>query len=478
MKSRITKEELLLFLLIACIGSRILTAIYYIEDIDSLRFSLSLTEYDLLKFQPHFPGYPVFCFFAKIIYLITTSLGITFSIIGGVSTFIIIYYTLKLFEIELISFDGISCTSLIFFNPLLWLMSNRYMPDLMGLAATVAALYYLSLKKKMEFQDLSIGFFLAGVLFGLRLSYTPLLLVPICYHLYTQNKKHLLFLNIIMGCAIWLVPLIWITGLENLYNAALKQTSGHFSDFGGTILTDSNSFTRIINLIRSIWADGLGGYWNGRSWQTFFLSIALLYILSYSVYPLKKLVKDRQYIIVLVSIAIYLFWIFFFQNITYKSRHILPLLVFVIIMINKGIVRMINKKIFLKTIVLGIYYLSLFNITFVLSNQHKKPTAIAKIKDELIGDSKPKTIISIPLINYYLKSHGVESDFINVEKKIDVDEMKLLGKDSLLIIGDFKKDFLSSYNIIHDSMYYHNPYVNRMWSDINVNKLTIKPNVK
>ena len=95
MKNSLTKEQTYTLLFFACIFSRLATSIYYIEDIDSLRFALSIDEYNLLKLQPHFPGYPVYCFIAKILFFFTNSLGITFSIVGGVSLFVIIYFTLK-----------------------------------------------------------------------------------------------------------------------------------------------------------------------------------------------------------------------------------------------------------------------------------------------------------------------------------------------------------------------------------------------
>ena len=137
------KKYFPLFLLFTCILSRIFTAIYYVEDIDSLRFALSMQEYSLVKLQPHFPGYPVFIFFAKILYLLTGNMGISFSIIGSISLFVIIYYSIKLCNIRGVSPTGTFLSLLLFFNPLIWLMSNRYMPDLMGLGIAVMSLYYL-----------------------------------------------------------------------------------------------------------------------------------------------------------------------------------------------------------------------------------------------------------------------------------------------------------------------------------------------
>ena len=132
----------LLIVLFACFISRMASTIYYIEDIDSLRFALSLYDYSLENLQPHFPGYPVFCFFAKILYLIMPSMGISFSIIGAISTFVIIYFSLRLGNTEIKSPEGAFMSIIIFFNPMIWLMGNRYMPDLMGLALVSAILCF------------------------------------------------------------------------------------------------------------------------------------------------------------------------------------------------------------------------------------------------------------------------------------------------------------------------------------------------
>ena len=72
----------LVFLL--CIVSRIVTSIFYVEDIDGLRFALSIYDYDLNKIQPHFPGYPIFCFFVKLLYFFTGSISHSFSFIQPV----------------------------------------------------------------------------------------------------------------------------------------------------------------------------------------------------------------------------------------------------------------------------------------------------------------------------------------------------------------------------------------------------------
>ena len=168
----------LIFALLICIVSRAFTSIYYIEDIDSLRFALSIQEYDITKLQPHFPGYPIFCFLAKILHFIFRNMGVSFSIIGGISIFFIIYYLLRMFNTSLKSYEGQYIALIIFLNPIFWLMSNRFMPDLMGLAVSLSAIYYLIYANKQG-RHLEKGFFISGLLAGVRLSYLPLLVLPI-----------------------------------------------------------------------------------------------------------------------------------------------------------------------------------------------------------------------------------------------------------------------------------------------------------
>ena len=205
----------LIIILLSCIGSRILTSIYYIEDIDSLRFALSIYEYDLIKLQPHFPGYPVFSFIVKCLYLITGNMGVSFSIIGGISVFSIIYFLLRISNLIPLSKLGLFLIFIIFFNPLVWLMSNRYMPDLFGLSIFISALYlFISDIKDRRF--LYIGYFLTGLLAGVRLSYLPLLAIPFLMGLKNhKNIKYSIF-SFLTGCLIWLIPLILITGLEDI----------------------------------------------------------------------------------------------------------------------------------------------------------------------------------------------------------------------------------------------------------------------
>ena len=465
----LTKNQILILFFILSIVTRILSSIFYIEDIDSLRFGLSLYEYNIAKLQPHFPGYPVFSFLAKCIYFFIDNMGITFSLIGGFSIFSIIFFSLKITQIKLNSYLGLFIGFLILFNPLMWLMSNRYMPDLMGLAIMIGSFYYLQNDKKNNF-SIPLGFFLFGVLAGVRLSYIPFLFIPIMSCLIYRREKFLLVSSLLFGFLIWLIPLIFFTGFNELWLTALENTKGHFNDYGGTIYTENNWWVRFVSFFRSIWADGFGGYWIGRSWITGVISLYLMYYFLETIKKFKKVLENNSSIkIMIYSIIIYSIWVLLFQNVIYKSRHIMPAVLILILLLSLG-QKHINSDWLKYQKYLYLSYISfLFMVSLVLVLQHKKPTAIAQMKNYLINKEQPVTIITIPLINYYLNSGGVKTKFINIENKKALSEYSRSSIDkNHFMIGDFKSLFDENILIKKDKTFFHNPYVNRMWSQLNI----------
>ena len=460
---RLSTFQYNIFILIACVASRMYTSIYYVEDIDSLRFALALQDYSIVNLQPHFPGYPVFCFFAKILFIITNSLGATFSIIGGLSIYIIIHFTLRLARIEISTALGLLCSSVIFFNPLLWIMSNRYMPDMFGAAIAMTAIYFL-VRKKDDWRGAMLGFFLVGILAGSRLSYLPLMVVPIYFVITRNENKTSLLFSFILGSAIWLIPLIWLTGFGDLLSAATKQTVGHFTDFGGTSITENNWSIRLLKFFRSIWADGFGGYWEGRSWQTLILSIPMSLIIFSGIKDfINRFKSDRIIRLMVFSLLVYSIWILMFQNVIHKSRHVIP-----IIMVLHFFIISAQKFQFWKNIssrVISILFIIFtISVTSVLTHQHQSPSAVSKLKDDLIESNSFDTIISIPLIEYYLRSHGVKANYLHFE---DLEEIgSLVDIEKTLIVGNNQRVFKKKYAVVSKDKYYHNPYVNRMWPKI------------
>jgi len=439
-----------LFLL--CLITRLITTIYYIEDPDSLRFALAVKDFDLAALQPHFPGYPVFVFLSKVLSFIIGKFSIAFSVIGGVSVFLIIYFALKINLTIVKSIKPWLLVCLIFFNPLIWIMSNRYMPDLLGLAILVAAFYYL-LK-----QEYLILFILTALLAGVRLSYVPALVLPVFYVLYIDKKRIQLIALAFLTFLIWFVPVLIDTGWSQLLHSANRQTEGHFYSWGGTVLTETLYLDRLLYFIRSIWADGLGGFWPERNQITIITS--LIFIISCLV-AVNKIGKPNK--LLAGSIIIYTLWVYFYQNITFNSRHIMPLVIPLLFFTGTSL-SYFTEHIKLKLITF-VFIVSYAITGLMLAIQHKKPSAIYQLTEQLRQEDKI-TIVSTELINYYLMTNGVEAKFIDITELNSERFETLMNKEKLITIGNFT--VFDSFTYSNEKLFYHNPYVNRIWPEIRV----------
>ena len=78
------------------------------------------------------------------------------------------------------------------------------------------------------------------------------------------------------------------------------------------------------------------------------------------------------------------------------------------------------------------------------------------------------------MINYYLKKHGIKANYISTEDIDIVDRLKKININEVRIIGSYSQPFFDDYKVIPDTIIYHNPYVNRMWSKIETYRLELK----
>ncbi len=403
----------------------------------------------------------------------TGSLAITFSLIGGVSTFIIIYFSLVITKFQTYSWEFYILIALVLLNPMIWIMSNRYMPDLMGLSLFISSFYFFTCRNKNRYL---IAGFLSGLLLGTRLSYFPLLLFPYIKTILSSNKKENtdLILSSLIGCLVWLIPMTFITGPYELFSVAQNQTVGHFSDFGGTMLTENSWFNRLKYFFHTIWSDGLGGFWSGRTTLTIYISISIIPMLFFSYqWASKELANNKTIKLLIFSILLYALWALCFQNVIYKSRHVMPIVFLLIILLSYGQSYIAAKSLQYKFLSF-IFLIPLALLSINLSIQHKSPTAISKIKDYLLTSNNDITVITNPLVNYYLTSSGIDTEFIDIENNINGFKNEVDGSRNYIMIGSYHKLIDNNFTVSDDTTFYHNPYVNRMWSTISLYHLELK----
>ncbi len=444
-----------------CVGSRLASTIFYIEDPDSLRFALSMVDYDVARLNPHFPAYPVFCFVAKGIYLILGSYAVAFSLVGGLSTFLLTYSALSYARLSVKSPEGAATTVLLLLNPLMWLMANRYMPDLMGVACVVAV---YALTAASDHRKAALGFMLAGLLCGVRLSYAPIVLPPLLFRMTAAGSRYQLALAGTVGLAAWLLPLIAITGWGELIAAAQIQSTGHFGDFGGTIATEPDIAERLVRLAESIWADGFGLYWWERHPVTAVPVLALLVLVATGCRSLPRATLADLWLVPVLGCLLYLVWVFVFQNVIHKSRHILPLLPFLSLALGLAAGALRRRCRPLLRLGLTLCAVTYGYVTLHLIVQHAYPSAIAQVFDHLKSREQDNLhVVATPLIEYYLSARGLQATYAPVETPADLEAVSRIDMPGRLVsVGSRLGDRAT----VRTFAFYHNPYVNRMWSEL------------
>jgi hypothetical protein len=497
-------------LVAVCLGSRLATTITYIEDPDSLRFALSVAEgFDVAALQPHFPGYPVFWALARMLSLAVGRFSVAFSLVGGLATVGIAWALLRLWRVRLQTAEGATLAGLVAFNPLVWLMSTRYMPDLLGTAAVLAALVVLEralggeataarrLRPRLP-GGLSLaaaGGGLAGLLAGLRLSYVPMLLPAGLLVLWRSPRRLAAMAAGLGGTAAWLVPMTVDTGLWTLVDVARAQTVGHFTEFGGTVQTAPDLGRRLAGTVEGLWADGLGAWWPGRHPLTAVVGAGLAAAGAIGTVRLWRGATPagrRRAALVLACASAYGLWMFFFQNVVHKSRHVLPLLPLLLVAVAAGAVALgrHSRPGRLAAALTGAAYAA---VGLVLAVQHLQPTAIAQAKTyvDRRAANGPVRVVSDPLVNTYLQKQAVDARYVSVDDSAAVRRVRrsldasagpasetgsldeaggdgpaASARRTTLVIGTYAS--LLSAQPDTARTFYHNPYVNRMWPEVTV----------
>ncbi|MEM6782520.1 MAG: hypothetical protein AAF624_02165 [Bacteroidota bacterium] len=451
----------------------------YIEDPDSLRFALSVADgFDLAALQPHFPGYPVFWGVVNPWYLLTRRFAVAFALTGVLATVALVGAGLALLRTPLRSARGAAWALAVLLCPLVWLMSTRYMPDLLGLAvalATVAcALHALDARRG----DYAVAAgLLAGTLAGLRLSYLPFVLSPLLALGLRPKQSLPLVAGGLTAAAVWLVPLIADTGWTALIAAAQQQTVGHFTEFGGTVLAEDAALDqRLVRAVQSVWADGLGGWWVGRHPLTGLASggLMLALLVGGRVVAATARAHDvarRTVNWLVLCAATYGVWMVLYQNVIYKSRHALPLIALALLVIAVGAAALWTRKgaaQLARRVAVVVGFAAVALVTATLALQHRQPTAIAQAAEHVrtqVSEHPDLHLVTTPLVRFTLAAQGIDATYLDPGDDRDREQMDSLQAVPVLSIGAPLGDAdRGDRALARADTFYHNPYVNRMWA--------------
>ncbi len=285
------------------------------DDWDGLGFVQSIRGFDLARFAPHPPGYPVY------VAMLRVASWLASSPIGAANAVAVVSAVVALAALAAAAKKrfsaGVSLSVLLATaaTPLVWRCSSAIGSEAPAFAC--ASLALVGLAGQDARGACAAGTFV-GLGLGVRASWAPLF-VPLLL-LAPRGTRGRAAVAASVAALAWAIPFVWIVGPSRL--AALMKTHlvGHASRWGGTAITDP---VRARYLARDLFVDGLGA---GKD------ALGVAIVAAGTVAGAVALLAWRRHswrgvrsaAIVLVP---YLVWIAVGQNLRQQPRHALPLVV-------------------------------------------------------------------------------------------------------------------------------------------------------
>ena len=272
----IRRRELLL-LCAAGLASRLLTLPGYVQDKDGYYFVHGVERYAMAELRPHFPGYPVYIWSAKLLAFAAGEAVLGLRLVSVLASVLCLWPVARLAEAWRRSTGGseaearragIAAALLWLLAPLPWLIGTELYSDAPGL---LLALWMLLLCwRALAHPEGAAGSLtwagaLGGLLLGVRLAYVTLLLPLVVAFWRSRRAPHQTAraLAAFLGCvALWLGWQVFREG-GRLFESGAANLPVHFSEPGHTLATDVRSSTRPLRLVRNVAVFGLGLWWPG-----------------------------------------------------------------------------------------------------------------------------------------------------------------------------------------------------------------------
>lgn len=191
---------------------------------DAVQFALALREYDVVKHQPHPPGYILYVALGRLVNAWLdnpTAAYVLLAVVGsGLTTFVVYYLARAIYDRA----TALAAATLLAVSPLFWFYGSvglTYVGEAL-VASSVAFFAFRALEGSRS--DAWLGAAYLGLAGGLRQSLLPLLL-PLWLGSAALGLRRVrviaIGLAILTGAALtWFLPMLWLTGGLERYLAA------------------------------------------------------------------------------------------------------------------------------------------------------------------------------------------------------------------------------------------------------------------
>ena len=298
-----------------------LAAPSYPEDWDGVGFVLSIARFDMSRFAPHPPGYPVYVAALKFAALFGSDLGAAsaVSVVSGAASILFLRDAAARFWGAR---EGWLVAGGVLLAPLFWRSATVIGSEAMALAFVSLAAWALSHRRTQSPEGRpgleAVAGLAVGLGIGARLSWAPFF-VSLLFLVSRESRPRALLFAVLAALA-WLLPLALVVGLSPLVDLCRVHFGGHAARWGGTLLTDAGS-RRAWWMLRDLFVDGLGIDGDALGIG---IAVALVVLVARAFLIWKKASFAGWRIAAIVCLP-YFVWIAIGQNLREQPRHVLPL---------------------------------------------------------------------------------------------------------------------------------------------------------
>jgi hypothetical protein len=294
------------------------TAPAWPDDWDGVGFVASVRDFDLARFHPHPPGYPVYVALLRVAAVVAGEpmrACVLVAVASGAAAVAFAFDAVKRFAGERSAWLVAAALAA---APLAWRTCSGVGSEAPALACAAACVWGLS-RGERGAVALGVG---AGLGLGVRLSWAPLFVALLA--LAPRGARARAWGWATGAGAAWAVPFVAIVGASRLASLYAAHFAGHAERWGGTIVTDPGP-ERIVLLARDVFVDGLGA--GGDA-----LGIAIAALTAACVVQAAMAWRRARWVgwrRVVVAVVPYVAWIALGQNLRQQPRHALPVVAFV-----------------------------------------------------------------------------------------------------------------------------------------------------
>jgi hypothetical protein len=377
------------------------TRSHWLDDWDSVNFALALDDFDVVKHQPHPPGYPIYVAAGKLVYRVLADHAAALTLVSALAGAAVasMFY---LIDRRRNDWQMALCAALIMaLSPLYWLQSGLALTDMFGMVFVLAFMLLegtTPATARGQFMRRVACGLIAGMSLGARPHLTLLIVLYWCFRASPWSSpikvSHVLTtaLALALGIAAWLVPASLATGGPQTYwTATVGQFEWRLGRPGvsvlGTPITFDYWLARGLNLIGSV----------GQAFAPMHLTadhiarraaISLLIIAFYVVFAWRSPSKDvaRPYIL---ASSIYLGMLFILLPVRHL-RYFLPLAL-IVGWAASGYLAMFVKPVFRAVALAALLAVTVLPSFFLVGELTRTPPPVSAL--DWVRSNQPAAIL-------------------------------------------------------------------------------------